>query len=161
MVIIDSSGVESPNSDNSIAPAIGAGVAVIVLFIGLTLLAVFIFIFWYKKQKRKFPVMYNPENPKSLVRNELLYCFAELLFVSQSDDKAKSQKTAVTSTPPPVIKRTSSIRQYRNMLEVPRDNVAVKDFLQDGTYFELRKALLIIPENGNKSHEVMVKIAKR
>ena len=67
----------------------------------------------------------------------------------------------VTTTPPPSIKRTTSIRRYRSMLEVPRDNVMLRDVLHDSTHFELRKGLIIIPENENRTHEVMVKKAKR
>ena len=48
------------------------------------------------------------------------------------------------------------------MLEVSKDSVTLReDFLCDGTYFELWKALLILSENDNKAHEVMVKKAKR
>ena len=67
----------------------------------------------------------------------------------------------MTSSPPPFIKRNTSIRRYRNMLEVSKDCVTLRDFLQDGTYFELRKALLLLSENDSKAHEVMVKKAKR
>ena len=76
--------------------------------------------------------------------------------------KVKSNKAAITitTTPPPVIKRTSSIRRYRSMLDVPKDSVALRDYLHDGTYFELRKALLSLPDS-DKTHEVMVKKAKR
>lgn len=78
----------------------------------------------------------------------------------QTKVKAKAQKSFVTASPPPFIKRTTSFRRYRNMLEVPKDNVNLRDFLCDGTYFNLRKALITLPDNENKTHEVMVKMAK-
>ena len=38
----------------------------------------------------------------------------------------------------------------------------LRDLLHDGTYFELRKGLISIPDiNENRTHEVMVKKAKR
>ena len=37
----------------------------------------------------------------------------------------------------------------------------LRDVLYDNTYFELRKGLITVPENENKTHEVMVKRAKR
>ena len=82
-------------------------------------------------------------------------------MVLQSSVKGNSHKPAVTSSPPPFIKRTTSIRRYRNQLEISKDSVTLRDFLCDGTYFELQKGLLIFSENDNKAHEVMVKKAKR
>ena len=82
-------------------------------------------------------------------------------MILQPNGNANSQKSIVTSSPPPFIKRTTSIRRYRSMLEVPKDNVKLRDFLRDGTYFELRKGLITLPENANKTHEVMIKKAKR
>ena len=67
----------------------------------------------------------------------------------------------VATTPPPLIKRTTSIRRYRGMLEASRDNIMLRDVLYDNAYYELRKGLIIVPENENKTHEVMVKKAKR
>lgn len=71
-----------------------------------------------------------------------------------------SLKMTVVTSPPPFIKRTTSIRQYRSLLEISRDNVVLRDTLCDGKYYELCKGLVALPENGNKTHEVMIKKAK-
>lgn len=81
--------------------------------------------------------------------------------MQSTNTKVNSLKMTVTTTPPPMIKRNTSIRRYRTMLEVPRDTVMLRDILCNNTYFELRKGLINIPENENRSHEVMVKKAKR
>ena len=73
----------------------------------------------------------------------------------------KVQKAVVASSPPPFIKRTTSIRRYRNMLEVPKDSVQLQDYLCDGIYFDLRKGLVTLLYSENKTYEVMVKKAKR
>lgn len=83
-----------------------------------------------------------------------------MYVVLQPNVKVNSLKMIVTTTPPPLIRRTSSIRQYRSMLEVPRDSVMLRDVLCDSTYYELRKGLITIPDNENRTHEVMVKKAK-
>lgn len=67
----------------------------------------------------------------------------------------------VATAPPPVIKRTTSIRRYRTMLEVPRDSVMLRDVLYNNAYYELCKGVITLPDNENKTHEVMVKKAKR
>ena len=84
-----------------------------------------------------------------------------LYLILQPNVKVNSLKMIVTTTPPPFIKRTASIRQYRTMLEVPRDSIMLRDVLCDGSYFELHKGIISIPENDNRTHEVMVKKAKR
>lgn len=80
---------------------------------------------------------------------------------ANSNTKVNSLKMVVATTPPPSIKRTTSIRRYRGMLEVSRDNIMLRDVLYDNVHYELRKGLITVPENENKTHEVMVKKAKR
>lgn len=163
--IITVSSVPEPDESNgSVYPAIGAGIAVVTVFITLTLLITLFSFMWYKKQKKRTLHVFNPE---SLVRiNGILYKSQHIIYVFgilQPTITVNKSVVTISTTPPPAIKRNTSIRRYRNMLEVSRDNVALRDFLCDGVYFELRKALLTVPENDNKtlSHEVMIKKAKR
>ena len=90
-----------------------------------------------------------------------VYSLSALCIVLQSNVTVQSHMPVVTSSPPPFIKRNTSIRLYHNMLEVPKDSVTLQDFLHDSTYFELRKGLLVLSENDKKAAEVMVKKAKR
>jgi len=69
-------------------------------------------------------------------------------------------KITVVTSPPPFIKRTTSIRQYRSLLEISRENVVLRDTLCNGTHYEMCKGLVALPENGNRNHEVMIKKAK-
>ena len=79
---------------------------------------------------------------------------------ANSNTKVNSLKMVVATTPPPLIKRTTSIRRYRGMLEVPSDNIMLRDVLYENVYYELRKGLMTVLENENRTHEVMVKKAK-
>lgn len=79
---------------------------------------------------------------------------------ANSNTKVNSLKMVVATMPPPLIKRTTSIRRYRGMLEVPSDNIMLRDVLYENVYYELRKGLMTVLENENRTHEVMVKKAK-
>ena len=155
----------SVSDDSNMLPIISAGIVVVVVFIGFTLFAIIIFVLWWKRQKKEIKQIPSAYNVEALVRN---CCFVKsvlltLVCCSQSNNNVKinSLKMTVTTTPPPLIKRTTSIRRYRSMLEVPRDSVMLRDVLHGSTYFELCKGLIIISENENRTHEVMIKKAKR
>lgn len=134
-----------------------------VLFVGLFVLVIVVFAILFRRQKRNLKYSTSQKDPESQVNiaNSFLIRYNyTLILLLQASVKAKAQKSVVTSSPPPFIKRTTSIRRYRNMLEVPKDNVQLRDYLCDGTYFDLRKGLITLPDNENRTHEVMIKKAK-
>ena len=168
ILIVDASASPAESSvsdDNDMVPIISAGIVVVVVFIGFTLVAIIVFVLWWRRQKKEIKQVPSAFNAEALVRNLYIKCSCIINSVccSQSNPNVKinSLKMTVITTPPPLIKRTTSIRRYRGMLEVHRDSVMLRDLLHDSTYFELRKGLINIPENENRTHEVMVKKAKR